>query len=448
MSLKKDNEVLMPLENPFNMDQNFHVEYDKDKKEFIGLPKLWEQLLDTSDISKSEQSAYPDAVLNSLKTYQMTIKQQNSTAKFMMVETTILESDESLPSSDPLTPSADSSPNLDSVDEADGPSLTTDGEDDVDGPGIRLRHQVVTKHDAEVNAALKALASPGDPYKKYDIDIQNKLGAGASGTVCLARYKDTTSMVSPQMVAIKMMDLNRQPKKELIISEIKVMKLHRHENIVNFLDCYHLGEELWVVMEYLDGGPLADVVTQTVMQEGQMAAICLECLKALQFLHERNIIHRDIKSDNVLLSMIGSVKLTDFGFCAQLSGEKSKRDTMVGTYSWMAPEVVSRKQYGKKIDIWSLGIMVIEMIEGQPPYLHERPLKILYLIGAKGKPTIKEENKLSIELKHFIDRCLEVDVDKRSSSADLLKHPFLKRAMPLATLRPLIKAARKALGKS
>lgn len=291
--------------------------------------------------------------------------------------------------------------------------------------------------DEEIMERLKQIVTVGDPNRKYT--KMEKIGQGASGTVYTA-IETATGME----VAIKQMNLQQQPKKELIINEIVVMKANKHPNVVNFLDAYLVSEELWVAMEYLPGGSLTDVVTETCMDEGQIAAVCREVLQALDFLHKGQVIHRDIKSDNILLGMNGEVKLTDFGFCAQISAEQNKRTTMVGTPYWMAPEVVTRKQYGPKVDIWSLGIMAIEMIEGEPPYLNENPLRALYLIATNGKPEIKERDKLSAIFQDFLDKCLETTVEKRPTAAELLRHPFLKLSRPLISLNPLILAAKEA----
>ncbi|KAH8108873.1 kinase-like domain-containing protein [Phellopilus nigrolimitatus] len=290
--------------------------------------------------------------------------------------------------------------------------------------------------EEDVVRRLQQICTDADPTKLYRSLV--RIGQGASGGVYTA-YQVGTNV----SVAIKQMDLEKQPKKDLIINEILVMRSSRHPNIVNYIDSFLHRNELWVVMEYMEGGSLTDVVTANLMTEGQIAAVSRETCQGLEHLHRHGVIHRDIKSDNVLLSLTGDIKLTDFGFCAQISDPAhAKRTTMVGTPYWMAPEVVTRKEYGPKVDIWSLGIMAIEMVEGEPPYLNQNPLKALYLIATNGTPTIANPESLSPTFRDYLARTLEVDAEKRPDAAQLLQHAFFKLSEPLRTLTPLIKAAR------
>jgi p21-activated kinase 1 len=187
----------------------------------------------------------------------------------------------------------------------------------------------VTKPDEEVYAEFRKICKLTDPTLKYKIDMTESVGEGASGLVRIGLHSKTG-----RKVAIKEIDTKSMPK-EPLLSELLILKEFKHKNLITFVDAYWVEPEftLYLVLEYMAGGSLIDVIDALVLDGTEIAAICREVLLGVQFLHSKGIIHRDIKSQNVLLGMDGSVKVTNFGFSAKILGNQ-KRETFIGTPYW------------------------------------------------------------------------------------------------------------------
>jgi len=199
------------------------------------------------------------------------------------------------------------------------------------------------------------------------------------------------------------------------------------------------------LLEYMGNGCLTELLNQyeaVRLSEKHIASICRETLRGLQYIHNLNRIHRDIKSDNILLGVNGEVKLADFGYAAQLTAQRIVRTTVVGTPYWMSPELIHGNNYDTKVDIWSLGIMCMEMAEGEPPYIELTPLRALFMITTKGIPPLKEPQQWTVDFKHFLAQCLQTAPSDRPSATALLNHPFLQKAGPCNELIAPIGVAR------
>ncbi|KNC96149.1 STE/STE20/MST protein kinase [Spizellomyces punctatus DAOM BR117] len=266
-----------------------------------------------------------------------------------------------------------------------------------------------------------------DPTELFT--VLGKLGEGSYGSVHKALHKRTSTVCAIKLIPAEN-DLDDT------VKEINIMNGCDSSYVVQFYGSYIKEGYLWIVMEYCGAGSVSDImrICGRTMTEGQIAVICRNVLEGLKYLHERRKIHRDIKAGNILLNTQGEAKLADFGVAGQLSDNQAKRNTVIGTPFWMAPEVIQEVGYGVLADIWSLGITCIEMAEGRPPYHKIHPMRAIFMIPTKPPPRLQNEDKWSKQFIDFIAQCLTKNPSARPSAEQLLQHPFITEAPGIAVM--------------
>ncbi|XP_030635869.1 serine/threonine-protein kinase 4-like [Chanos chanos] len=264
-------------------------------------------------------------------------------------------------------------------------------------------------------------------------DVLEKLGEGSYGSVFKAHHKETGEIVAIKQVPVES-DLQE------IIKEISIMQQCNSPHVVRYYGSYFKDSDLWIVMEYCGAGSVSDIIRlrNKTLTEDEIATILQSTLKGLEYLHFMRKIHRDIKAGNILLNAEGQAKLADFGVAGQLTDTMAKRNTVIGTPFWMAPEVIQEIGYNCVADIWSLGITAIEMAEGKPPYADIHPMRAIFMIPTNPPPTFKNPDMWSEQFRDFVTQCLVKNPENRATATQLLQHPFIKNAKSCGILRALI----------
>nr|AHJ60959.1 HPO [Schmidtea mediterranea] len=245
--------------------------------------------------------------------------------------------------------------------------------------------------------------------------IESKLGKGSYGSVYKAKHKKNGFTVAAKLVPVD---------SELsdIVKEISIMQQCKSDYIVQYYGSFYDSHDLWIVMEYCGAGSVSDIMRlrNKTCNEEEIAIILQGSLKGLEYIHQLKKIHRDIKAGNILLTEEGNAKLADFGVAGQLSDTLAKRNTVIGTPYWMAPEVIQEIGYHYSADIWSLGITAIEMADGKPPYADIHPMRALFMIPSQPPPTLLNPSIWSPSFVNFITQCLVKNPDQRPSASQLL----------------------------
>lgn len=257
------------------------------------------------------------------------------------------------------------------------------------------------------------------PMQEYELD--KLLGRGAFGEVYKATHRPTGIRY-----AVKIVDLEATLDARRLLTEIQTLSRLRSNFLNKYYQSFQVNMTMWIVLEYCAGGLCLGLIQTFGSIPENVTSYIIKCvLRGVDYLHQENLIHRDIKLANIFITESGHIKLGDFGVSGEISLAQAVRRTVVGTPHWMAPEVIANSEIGYdfKADIWSIGITTIELLMGQAPTSGLSMKEALRLIPRDHSPTLQGNFNDSTKL--FVARCLEKDARIRPDAKGLLASHYI-----------------------
>ncbi|CUG91988.1 protein kinase, putative [Bodo saltans] len=253
------------------------------------------------------------------------------------------------------------------------------------------------------------------------------LGKGSFGSAILIRRKS-----DGELLVVKEVNLTKMSSKEReeARNECKVLQSLRHPNIVRYIEHYELRGILYIVMEYADGGDLSHKIKEgngRGLKESTIMYYFSQLSLAIEYLHSRHVLHRDIKTMNIFLMKNGSVKLGDFGISTVLRNTMGMANTVCGTPYYFSPELCKNRPYNNRSDIWAMGVVLYEMMTTKHPYDANSMQQLMQRIVRSTYAPVP--TTYSRELRQLLDACLEKEPMRRPNIKQLLSFPSVRGAL-------------------